>query len=178
VRWTDIGDLSCSVARSLSIVGDRWSLLVLRDSFLGVRRFEDFHRDLGMTRHRLADRLKKLVEAGILDRVPYSEHPPRFEYRLTEKGRDLYPIIVSLTRWGDRWMAGKAGPPIELVHKTCGRQTMPALACPECGEPVGPRDMVARPGRGFVKRVPAQRTGSAKGVPTRSVGSGKKEASR
>jgi DNA-binding HxlR family transcriptional regulator len=167
VRWTDIGDLSCSVARSLSIVGDRWSLLLLRDAFLGVRRFEDFHRDLGMTRHRLADRLKKLVDAGILDRVPYSERPPRFEYRLTEKGRDLYPIIVSLTRWGDRWMAGKAGPPIELVHKGCGRQTMPTLACPECGEHVGPRDMVARTGRGFRKGVPAQ-----------SAGSGKKEASR
>jgi len=152
VRWTDIGRLGCSVARALSVVGDRWSLLLVRDAFLGVRRFEDFHRDLGMTRHRLADRLRKLVDAGILDRVPYSAHPPRFEYRLTEKGRDLHPIIVSLTRWGDRWMAGKAGPPLELVHKACGRTTMPALACPECGEPVGPRDLTARPGPGFRKR--------------------------
>ncbi len=109
--------MTCSVARALSVVGDRWSLLVLRDAFLGIRRFDDFQRDLGTTRHRLADRLKKLVAHGILERVRYQQRPPRFEYRLTEKGRDLYPVIVSLTRWGDRWMAGKAGPPIELIHK-------------------------------------------------------------
>jgi DNA-binding HxlR family transcriptional regulator len=146
VRWNDIGDLTCSVARSLSIVGDRWTLLVLRDAFLGIRRFDDFQRDLGTTRHRLADRLRKLVAAGILERVRYRERPPRHEYRLTEKGKDLYPVIVSLTRWGDRWMAGKAGPPVELVHKACGKAVMPSLACPECGEPVGARDMTARPG--------------------------------
>jgi len=146
MRWDEIGDLTCSVARALSVVGDRWTMLVLRDAFLGVRRFEQFQRDLGTTRHRLADRLQKLVKNGILERVRYQERPQRFEYRLTEKGRDLYPIIVSLTRWGDRWMAGKAGPPVELVHKACGKQAMPSLACPECGERVGARDMVARPG--------------------------------
>jgi DNA-binding HxlR family transcriptional regulator len=146
MRWDEIGDMTCSVARALSVVGDRWSLLVLRDAFLGLRRFEDFQRDLGTTRHRLADRLRKLVEHGILERVRYQDHPPRFEYRLTEKGKDLYPVIVSLTRWGDRWMAGKAGPPIELVHKSCGRPTMPTLACPECGETVAARDMMARMG--------------------------------
>ena len=164
MRWTDIGDLSCSVARSLAVVGDRWTLLVLRDAFLGLRRFEDFQRDLGTSRHRLADRLKKLVDAGILDRVRYCERPPRFEYRLTEKGRDLYPVIVSLTRWGDRWMADAAGPPVELVHKGCGRQTMPSLACPECGGPVGPRDMVARPGPGLMKAGKRGRVASAKEV--------------
>jgi len=146
VRWRDIGDLTCSVARALSVVGDRWTLLVLRDAFLGVRRFEDFQADLGTTRHRLADRLRKLVAHGVLERVRYADRPPRFEYRLTEKGRDLYPVVVSLTRWGDRWMAGKAGPPVELVHRGCGRRTMPTLACPECGEQVGARDMQARPG--------------------------------
>jgi DNA-binding HxlR family transcriptional regulator len=146
MRWNEIGDLTCSVARSLSVVGDRWTLLVLRDAFLGVRRFEDFQRDLGTTRHRLADRLRKLVRHGLLERVRYQSRPARFEYRLTEKGRDLYPVIVSLTRWGDRWMAGKAGVPVELVHKGCGHTIMPALACPECGEPVGARDMLARPG--------------------------------
>jgi len=152
MRWRDIGDLPCSVARALSVVGDRWTLLVLRDAFLGVRRFGDFHTDLGTSRHRLADRLRKLVEHGVLARVPYAERPRRFEYRLTEKGRDLYPVVVSLTRWGDRWMAGRDGPPIELVHRGCGRQIMPALACPECGEPVGARDMLARPGPGLTKR--------------------------
>jgi DNA-binding HxlR family transcriptional regulator len=146
VRWSEIGDATCSVARALSIVGDRWSLLVLRDAFLGIRRFDAFQRNLGTTRHRLADRLKKLVAHGILERVRYQQHPPRFEYRLTEKGKDIYPVVVSLTRWGDRWMAGKAGAPIELVHKSCGRCTMPTLTCPECGEAVSARDMIARPG--------------------------------
>jgi len=154
MRWNEIGDLTCSVARALSVVGDRWSLLVLRDAFLGIRRFEDFERDLGASRHRLADRLKKLVRHGILERVRYQAHPPRFEYRLTEKGKDLYPVVVSLTKWGDRWMAGKAGPPIELVHKSCGRMAMPRLACPECGEAVSARDMVARPGPALRRRHP------------------------
>ncbi|MET0151316.1 MAG: helix-turn-helix domain-containing protein [Candidatus Binatia bacterium] len=159
MRWSEIGDMTCSVARALSIVGDRWSLLVLRDAFLGLRRFEDFQRDLGTTRHRLADRLKKLVAHGILERVRYQQHPPRFEYRLTEKGKDLYPVIVSLTRWGDRWMAGKAGPPIELVHKSCGRAAMPTLACPECGEKVVARDMIARAGPALRQRsaIPGER---------------------
>ena len=157
MRWRDIGELPCSVARSLSVVGDRWTLLVLRDAFLGVRRFGDFHADLGTSRHRLADRLQKLVEHGVLARVPYAERPRRFEYRLTEKGRDLYPVVVSLTRWGDRWMAGRDGPPIELVHRGCGRRIMPTLACPECGQAVGARDMQVRPGRALRKKAPAWR---------------------
>jgi len=157
MRWNEIGDMTCSVARALSVVGDRWTLLVLRDAFLGIRRFDDFQRDLGTTRHRLADRLQKLVRHGILERVRYQARPVRYEYRLTEKGKDLYPIIVSLTRWGDRWMAGKAGPPVELVHKGCGHTIMPALACPECHEPVAARDMVARPGPAL-RRKWAQRS--------------------
>jgi len=146
MRWQDIGEQTCSVARTLSIVGDRWTLLILRDAFLGMRRFEDFQADLGASRHRLADRLRKLVRHGVLERVPYRQRPARFEYRLTEKGRDLYPVIVSLTRWGDRWAAGTDGPPVELVHRSCGRRIMPTLTCPECGEPVAARDMMARPG--------------------------------
>jgi DNA-binding HxlR family transcriptional regulator len=145
MRWRDVGDLTCSVARSLSVVGDRWTLLVLRDAFLGARRFEDF-RAVGLTRHRLADRLRRLVAAGVLDRVQYQEHPPRFEYRLSEKGRDLWPVIVSLTRWGDRWMADKAGLPLELVHRECGHVVMPELTCPHCARPVTARDMRAEAG--------------------------------
>jgi len=153
VRWRDIGSLPCSVARTLSVVGDRWTLLVLRDAFLGIRRFEDFQRDLGTTRHRLADRLRTLVHHGILERVRYSERPPRFEYRLTEKGRDLYPAIVALVRWGDRWMADGDGPPIELIHRGCGQHVTPALTCPACGEAVGARDMRAQPGPALRKRI-------------------------
>src|SRR5438093_10546705 len=98
MRWRDIGDLTCSVARALSVVGDRWTLLILRDAFLGVRRFEDLQADLGTTRHRLADRLRKLVEHGVLERVRYAERPPRFEYRLTAKGRDLSPVAGAMPR--------------------------------------------------------------------------------
>jgi DNA-binding HxlR family transcriptional regulator len=151
VRWSEIGETTCSVARALSVVGDRWTLLVLREAFLGVRRFDDFQANLGTTRHRLADRLRKLVAEGVLERVRYQKRPPRFEYRLSEKGRDLYPVIVSLTRWGDRWMAGEDGPPLRLVHRGCGREIMPALTCPECGEPVAARDMQARPGPALEK---------------------------
>jgi DNA-binding HxlR family transcriptional regulator len=146
MKWSAVGDLTCSVARTLSVVGDRWTLMILRDAFLGARRFEQF-RALGLTKHRLSDRLRRLVHAGVLDRVPYQDRPRRFEYRLTEKGRDLYPVIVSLVRWGDRWMAGDDGPPVELVHRDCGHVVMPELACPHCARPVAARDMHVRPGR-------------------------------
>ena len=148
--------MPCSVARALSVVGDRWTLLVLRDAFLGVRRFDVFQTSTGATRHRLADRLRKLVRHGILKRVRYQDRPPRFEYRLTEKGIDLYPVVVALTRWGDRWMAGRGGPPVELVHRGCGHQVTPALACPHCGEPVGARDMTARLGPALTRHLNAR----------------------
>lgn len=145
MRWKDIGETPCSVARCLSIVGDRWTLLILRGAFLGVRRFGELQAHTGATRHRLADRLRKLVRHGILSRVPYRDRPLRFEYRLTEKGGDLYPVIVSLMEWGDRWMAGAEGPPLELVHRSCGHAMVPSFTCPECGEAVHPRTVGIRP---------------------------------
>ncbi len=154
MRWRDIGGVPCSVARALSVVGDRWTLLVLRDAFLGVRRFEHFQVSLGITRHRLADRLRKLVAHGILARVRYHERPARFEYRLTAKGLELYPVIAALVGWGDKWMAGKAGPPVELVHRGCGHRMVPVLACPDCREPLTARDVVARPGPALRARRP------------------------
>src|SRR5438477_9652909 len=156
MRWDNIGDLTCSVARTLSVVGDRWTLLILRDAFLRTRRFEDFQARLGMTRHRLADRLAKLVEHGVFERVRYQERPERYEYRLTEKGRDLYPIIVALVGWGDRWMAGTAGAPIELVHRSCGQVMAPTLTCPHCGDALTARDVTAQPGPAL--RAPVRRT--------------------
>ncbi|MFF2643076.1 winged helix-turn-helix transcriptional regulator [Streptomyces niveus] len=141
MRWNEIGDVDCSVARALSVVGDRWTLLVLRDAFLGVRRFEDFRANTGASRPLLTERLATLVEHGVLRRVRYQERPERYEYRLTEKGVGLYPVIVSLLAWGDRWMAGDDGPPVRLRHETCGHTTTPRLACPDCGEPIDPRDV-------------------------------------
>jgi len=173
MRWQNIGNFTCSVARALSVIGDRWTLLIVRDAFLGVRRFEDFQSSLGLTRHRLADRLRKLVEQGIFQRVPYQEKPQRFEYRLTEKGRDLYPVIVSLVGWGDRWMAGEAGAPIELVHRPCGHRITPRFVCPDCGQPVAARDMTAQAGpalrarREAAPQTPAPDETSAGPVPAR-----------
>ncbi len=152
MRWNEISKMTCSVARSLSVVGDRWTMLILRDAFLGVRRFEDFQNDLGTTRHRLADRLRKLVADGILKRVAYQSRPKRFEYRLTEKGIDLYPVIVSLLNWGDRWMAGAEGVPIELVHRKCGAHITPALTCPHCNDELNAREMTARLGPALLKQ--------------------------
>ena len=150
MRWNEIESLPCSVVRTLSVVGDRWTLLILRDCFLGIRRFDQFQADLGVSRHRLSDRLSKLVAEGVLEKVPYQEKPLRHEYKLTEKGLELYPIIVSLLNWGDKWLAGEAGPPVELVHKSCGQTAKLELTCSSCGEVVGPKDMKAKAGPGFV----------------------------
>lgn len=152
MRWNQINEMTCSVARSLSVVGDRWTMLIIRDAFLGIRRFENFQSDLRMTRHRLAARLQKLVDEGILKRVQYQDRPRRFEYRLTEKGLDLYPIVVSLLGWGDRWMAGADGPPIELVHRSCGEHITPIYTCPQCHQELTARDVSARPGPALRKR--------------------------
>jgi DNA-binding HxlR family transcriptional regulator len=145
VRWSDVGTLDCTIARTLSVIGDRWTLLVLRDAFLGTRRFEAFQASLGITRHRLADRLRKLVQHGVLRRVRYQDAPARFEYRLTEKGIDLYGVIAMLAGWGDKHMAGRGGPPVERVHRGCGHVATLQLACDRCGDTVTARDMTARP---------------------------------
>jgi DNA-binding HxlR family transcriptional regulator len=153
VRWQDVAKLDCTVARTAAVIGDRWTLLVLRDAFRGLRRFEQFQADLGLTRHRLADRLARLVKHGVLRRERYQDRPPRFEYRLTEKGLDLYGVIVTIAEWGDRYMVGKNGPPVERVHRSCGHVTRLRLTCEHCGQPVGARDMHVRPGRGARQRA-------------------------
>jgi DNA-binding HxlR family transcriptional regulator len=130
----DFLDWNCSVARAMAIVGDRWTMLVLREAFFRVRRFDDFQRNLGIARNVLTDRLNRLVEHGILRRERYQERPERFEYRLTEKGLALYEPLVAILRWGDTWLADEAGPPVELVHTTCGHLAAPHLTCSHCGE--------------------------------------------
>ena len=154
MRWQEIGDVDCSIARALSVVGDRWTLLILRDCFLGRRRFDDFLASLDISPHLLSTRLGKLVASGILERTPYSERPPRCEYRLSEKGRDLYPVIASLLRWGDRWMPAKGGPPVTLVHEPCGCATTPTLACSECGETIELHEVRAVLRTGAGERAP------------------------
>lgn len=153
MRWRDLEKEPCSIARTLSVIGDRWTLMVLRDCFLGIRRFEGFEESLGITRHVLADRLKKLTDAGVLTKVPYGEAPIREEYRLTEKGLDLYPVLMSIVRWGDTHMAGARGAPLVHRHKDCGRTMHGELVCSECGEPLDARAVTVERGPGFVREA-------------------------
>src|ERR1700730_15243084 len=137
----------CSVDGSLELVGERWTLLIVRDAFMGSGRFEDFRRRTGMARNVLTARLGRLVEEGVFKRVPYQEHPVRYEYRLTEKGIDLWPVIVSLLQWGDRYVyPGRA--PVQLVHKRCGGPVDDHRICETCGAKLGARDVEAREGVG------------------------------
>jgi len=152
MRWNEINTMTCSVARTLSVVGDRWTMLIIRDAFLGIRRFEGLRDDLGMTPHRLSDRLRRLVRDGTLSRTEYQKRPRRFEYRLTEKGIELYPLLVAMITWGDRWMAGAGGVPVEIVHRRCGHAINPKLICPRCSETIVPREMSARPGPALKRR--------------------------
>ena len=140
---------NCSVGRTLDAIGDRWTLLVLREAFYGVRRFEQMQGNLGIARNILAARLQKLVGEGILERRRYQERPERFEYRLTRKGLDLYPPLVTLMQWGDTYTAGEAGPPVKLVHKTCGHDADPRLACGHCGEALDAREVRVEAGPGL-----------------------------
>ena len=153
MRHTSLADANCSIARTVAILGERWTMVILRQAFLGARRFEDYQSGLGIARNMLTDRLRGLVESGILERRLYHERPPRYEYRLTKKGLDLYPILVSLMAWGDAHNAEDEGPPMILRHNTCGAITHPQLVCSECGEVLDPREMRPEPGPGA--RVPA-----------------------
>jgi len=127
------------------VIGDRWTLLILRDAFLRLRRFEEFEKSLKIARRVLSERLALLVNEGILSRVAYQERPTRYEYRLTEKGLDLYPAILSLVHWGDKHYADKKGPPVIHRHLKCGHDFRSVLMCSECGEPVRAREVNARP---------------------------------
>jgi DNA-binding HxlR family transcriptional regulator len=130
---------ACSIARTLDIVGEKWALLAVREVFLGNRTFDEMVRRTGAPRDTLAARLRTLTGAGILERRQYCEHPARFEYHLTAAGRDLYPVIVTLMRWGDRYLAGDDGPPLILQHH-CGHQVVAQVVCQACGEPLQARD--------------------------------------
>ncbi|MGY2085739.1 winged helix-turn-helix transcriptional regulator [Blastococcus sp. SYSU DS0539] len=147
----------CSVAGTLAVVGEKWSLLVLREAFLGVRRFADLQRALGIPKAVLTDRLATLVQEGILRREPYQAdgERQRHEYRLTDKGRDLYPTLVALMEWGDRHLAD-GPPPLALDHRDCGARVRVALVCDDGHEVAGPRGVAARPaGAGAAAERPA-----------------------
>jgi len=144
MKWEEIGQMQCSVARSSAVLGDRWTLLILSDVFLGVRRFEDFQKRLKMSRTTLASRLQLLERHEVLKRVQYQSQPVRYEYRLTPKGRDLFPVISTILNWGDKYYADQAGVPIVRQHQSCGHDIQPMLVCPECFEPVNEKNMSGR----------------------------------
>jgi DNA-binding HxlR family transcriptional regulator len=149
-----------AVALAVDVLSDRWTFLILREAFFGVRRYGQMQRNLGIARNVLADRLKQLVADGMFERVRYRTDPDWYEYRLTDRALDLYPAIVALMRWADRHMApDEDAIAVELVHRTCGEPTHPYLACSHCHEPLGARDIVAtvsgRPEGGPTR--PAQR---------------------
>jgi DNA-binding HxlR family transcriptional regulator len=160
MRLTSLSEMNCSIARTVDVVGEWWTPLILRDAFRGTRRFDDFQASLGMARGVLTARLRKLTEQGIMERRAYSDHPPRYDYVLTEKGLALFPVIAALMKWGDTWAPTPAGPSAVFVHDTCGKVTRPVLTCPHCRGEVTAANTHNEPGPGA--SVPP---GAAAGTP-------------
>jgi DNA-binding HxlR family transcriptional regulator len=148
--------MNCSIARSLEVVGEWWTPLVLREVFFGRHRFEEMLGELGISRNVLTDRLATLVDNGLLERVPYQDAPVRHEYHLTEKGRDFFPVLVALMEWGDRWESPD-GPPLVLQHRDCDHKANPALTCSHCGGQLHAGNVRVRKGPGW-STAPAEPT--------------------
>lgn len=165
MKRTSFADWPCSVARTVELLGDWWTPLVLRECFFGVRRFDEFQQSLGIGRNILTQRLRRLAREGLLERREYQERPARYEYRLTEKGRDFYPVLAAMVRWGDRWLDGGKGAPVLLRHRSCGQLTHAEVVCAECGQPLRAGEVVAEAGPGL-----AGRTGRIRGKDPRDDG--------
>jgi DNA-binding HxlR family transcriptional regulator len=150
VKRSSVDHLNCSIARSLDVLGEWWTLLIIRDAFFGVRRFDDFVADLQISRSILTDRLETLVEHEIIERRRYQQNPDRYEYLLTKRGKELFPVLMALMQWGDTWLSAEAvnGAPVVVTHHACGHDISGPLLCGHCGEPVTTRDvaLVAGPG--------------------------------
>jgi DNA-binding HxlR family transcriptional regulator len=160
--------MNCSIAQSLEIIGEWWTLLILRDSFLGVRRFEDFVERLGISRNILTTRLDTLVSHGVLERRTYDVGRERHDYVLTDKGLALWPVLTTLREWGDEWVVGQDNVPITLEHKARGHRAVLRHVCDECGEPLDARAVRAVPGPGTESQtdaiIPSVEARSAKEV--------------
>ena len=152
MQRTRFGDMACSIARTLDVIGEPWSPLILRDVWVGMNRFDQIQADLGISRKVLAERLNHLVESGVLERRPYDPRP-RYEYQLTEKGADLLDVLVVMAGWGDRWLAGESGPPVLHRHHACGQVGHAQLRCEHCGEPMRGIDIDPLPGPGAAQAI-------------------------
>ena len=146
MRQTSFAAFHCSLARSLDVVGDWWSPLILRDVFAGLRRFDEIVEDIGISRNLLTNRLAALVEDGILTAAPYGPHPNRLEYTLTDAGLELASVLMALTAWGDKWQTPEGGPPLTFSHH--GHVCTPQVSCATCGEPVVAEEVKLHPGPG------------------------------
>ena len=144
-----LGEMTCSIARTVEIIGERWTPLILRNVFGGVTRFDAIQEDLGIPRHVLTQRLETLIGHGVLERVAYQDNPPRYDYLPTEKGRGLGPILLAMLAWGDRWTAGEAGPPVLVRHERCGQVAQAVASCSSCGEPLVAEEISLLPGPGL-----------------------------
>ncbi|RRO18857.1 transcriptional regulator [Saccharopolyspora rhizosphaerae] len=149
MRRTSLAHWPCSIARALDLLGDQWTPLVLREAFYGVRRFDDFQDSLGIARNTLTERLRRLVDEGLFDKRRYQDEPPRYDYVLTEKGRDFYGVLAAMARWGDRWLAGTEGVPVVLHHDRCGHDTHAEVVCAACREPLSAEETSSRLGPGY-----------------------------
>ncbi|WP_067685987.1 winged helix-turn-helix transcriptional regulator [Nocardia jejuensis] len=158
MRRVSFEDMNCSIAQCLEVVGEWWTLLIVRDALFGITRFDDFRSRLGIARNVLTQRLEHLVAQGIMEKVPYQDNPVRYDYTLTDKGRSLWTILVAMRQWGDTWAAPE-GPPVESLHKPCGHTTTIQPTCSECGDAVHLRDLraVLGPGAHDPDFLPARR---------------------
>jgi DNA-binding HxlR family transcriptional regulator len=153
VQRTDFGSMACSIARTLDVVGEPWSPLIIRDVYVGMNRFDAIQQDLGISRKVLTERLNHLVEHGVLERRPYDSRP-RFEYHLTAKGMEFFDVLMVMVGWGDRWLAGEVGPPVLYRHHACGEVSRVDLRCARCGGPMHADSVDVLPGPGAAPSGP------------------------
>jgi DNA-binding HxlR family transcriptional regulator len=147
MQRTDFREMACSIARTMDVIGEPWSPLILRDIWVGFARFEQLQADLGISRKVLTERLNHLVDRGVIERRPYDQRP-RYEYVLTERGRELVDVLMVMVAWGDKWLAGEAGPPVLYRHHACGEISHVDLVCANCGKPMHADDVEVLPGPG------------------------------
>lgn len=153
MRRTSFAKWPCSIARTMDLLGDAWTPLVLREAFYGIRRFDEFQQGLGIARNTLTDRLRRLVDEGLLEKRAYQSEPVRYDYLLTEKGRDFFGVLAAISRWGDRWLAVQDGVPVVLHHDRCGHDAGPEVVCAACKEPLRPEETSMRMGPGYPARL-------------------------
>lgn len=159
MKRTSFADTSCPIARTLDIMGEWWMLLILRDIFCGIQRFDKLLANLGISRNVLTERLQSLVENGILEKKMYQQKPERYEYNLTDSGRELIPVLAVLMNWGNRWLPARTGESIKFVHQTCGHTVSPILVCNKCSGEITTQNLLPSDEESNLKllRIPSKK---------------------